>query len=70
MKQALQSAFIIVLWVAFWLAGTLGGAVLRLGLSTSGFCPLPIRRGSLRSVLASSASSLVHTPQSNWAIWH
>jgi hypothetical protein len=29
MKEALQSAFIIVLWVAFWLAGTLGGAVLQ-----------------------------------------
>jgi hypothetical protein len=48
MKDALQSAFIVVLWVAFWLAGTLGGA---LGLSTSGFCPLPIRRGSLRSFI-------------------
>jgi hypothetical protein len=29
MKEALQSAFIIVLWVVFWLAGTLGGAVLQ-----------------------------------------
>jgi hypothetical protein len=29
MKEALQSAFIIVVWVAFWLAGTLGGAVLQ-----------------------------------------
>jgi hypothetical protein len=29
MKEALQSAFIIVLWIAFWLAGTLGGAVLQ-----------------------------------------
>ena len=29
MKEALQSALIIVLWVAFWLAGTLGGAVLQ-----------------------------------------
>ena len=46
MKEAVQSAFIIVLWVAFWLAGTLGGAVLQLGSSTSGFCPLPIRRES------------------------
>jgi len=29
MKEALQSALIIVLWVAFWLVGTLGGAVLQ-----------------------------------------
>jgi hypothetical protein len=29
MKEALQSAFIIVVWVAFWLVGTLGGAVLQ-----------------------------------------
>jgi hypothetical protein len=29
MKEALQSAFILVLWVVFWLAGTLGGAVLQ-----------------------------------------
>jgi hypothetical protein len=29
MKEALQTALIIVLWVAFWLAGTLGGAVLQ-----------------------------------------
>jgi hypothetical protein len=29
MKEALQSAFIIVLWVAFWLGGTLGDAVLQ-----------------------------------------
>jgi hypothetical protein len=31
MKEALQSAFIIALWVAFWLAGT-GGAVLQVRL--------------------------------------
>ena len=29
MKEALQSALILVLWVGFWLAGTLGGAVLQ-----------------------------------------
>jgi hypothetical protein len=29
MKEALHSAFIIVLWVAFWLAGTLVSAVLQ-----------------------------------------
>jgi len=29
MKEALQSAFIIVVWVVFWLAGTLAGAVLQ-----------------------------------------
>ena len=29
MKEALQSALIIVVWVAFWLTGTLGGAVLQ-----------------------------------------
>jgi hypothetical protein len=29
MKEALQSTLILVLWVAFWLAGTIGGAVLQ-----------------------------------------
>jgi hypothetical protein len=29
MKEALQSALILVLWVIFWLAGTIGGAVLQ-----------------------------------------
>ena len=29
MKEALQSALILVLWVVFWLAGTIGGAVLQ-----------------------------------------
>jgi hypothetical protein len=29
MKEALQSALILILWVFFWLAGTLGGAVLQ-----------------------------------------
>jgi len=29
MKEALQSALIIVVWVAFWLAGTLAGLVLQ-----------------------------------------
>jgi hypothetical protein len=67
MKEALQSAFILFVWVAFWLAGTLSGAVLQARLIDLG--ALPIRRGSLRSALASSASSLVHTPQSNWAIY-
>ena len=28
MKEALQSTLILILWVAFWLAGTIGGAVL------------------------------------------
>ena len=29
MKEALQPTFILVLWIVFWLAGTLGGAVLQ-----------------------------------------
>ena len=29
MKQALQPTLILVLWIVFWLAGTLGGAVLQ-----------------------------------------
>jgi hypothetical protein len=29
MKEALQVALILVLWVVFWLAGTIGGAVLQ-----------------------------------------
>jgi len=29
MKEALQATLILVLWVAFWLAGTIGGAVLQ-----------------------------------------
>jgi hypothetical protein len=29
MKEALQSTLILVLWIAFWLAGTIGGAVLQ-----------------------------------------
>ena len=29
MKEALQSALILVLWVVFWLAGTFGGAALQ-----------------------------------------
>src|SRR5262249_60637188 len=29
MKEALQSTLILILWVAFWLAGTIGGAVLQ-----------------------------------------
>jgi hypothetical protein len=29
MKEALQSTLIFVLWVVFWLAGTIGGAVLQ-----------------------------------------
>jgi hypothetical protein len=29
MKEALQSTLILVLWVIFWLAGTVGGAVLQ-----------------------------------------
>ena len=29
MKEALQPTLILVLWIAFWLAGTLGGAVLQ-----------------------------------------
>jgi hypothetical protein len=57
MKEALQSALILVLWVFFWLAGTLGGAVLQAWLIDIGFCPISICRGSSRSVLASSASS-------------
>ena len=29
MKEALQSTLILVLWIVFWLAGTIGGAVLQ-----------------------------------------
>lgn len=29
MKEALQPTLILVLWIVFWLAGTLGGAVLQ-----------------------------------------
>jgi hypothetical protein len=29
MKEALQPTFVLVLWIVFWLAGTLGGAVLQ-----------------------------------------
>ena len=29
MKEALQPALILVVWIVFWLAGTLGGAVLQ-----------------------------------------
>jgi hypothetical protein len=29
MKEALQSTLVLVLWVVFWLAGTIGGAVLQ-----------------------------------------
>ena len=29
MKVALQSTLILVLWIVFWLGGTLGGAVLQ-----------------------------------------
>jgi hypothetical protein len=70
MKEALQSAFIIVVWVAFWLAGTLGGAVLQARLIDLGVLSAtdPPRIITIGSTL--SASSLVHTPQSNWAIWH
>jgi hypothetical protein len=66
MKEALQSTLIVVLWIVFWLAGTIGGAVLQ--ASTSGCCPISIRHGSSQSALASSASSRVHTLQSNQAI--
>src|SRR5262249_22283820 len=29
MKEALQSTLILVLWIVFWLAGTIGGALLQ-----------------------------------------
>ena len=29
MKEALQPTLVLVLWIVFWLAGTLGGAVLQ-----------------------------------------
>jgi len=29
MKEALQPTLVLVLWIVFWLAGTLGGAVLK-----------------------------------------
>jgi hypothetical protein len=29
MKEALRSTLILVLWIVFWLAGTIGGAVLQ-----------------------------------------
>jgi hypothetical protein len=29
MKEALQPTLVLVLWIMFWLAGTLGGAVLQ-----------------------------------------
>jgi hypothetical protein len=29
MKEGLQAALILVLWVVFWLGGTIGGAVLQ-----------------------------------------
>ena len=29
MKEASQSTLIVVLWIVFWLAGTIGGAVLQ-----------------------------------------
>jgi hypothetical protein len=68
MKEALQPTLILVLWIVFWLAGTLGGAVLQAWLIDIGVLseidpPWIITIGS-----ASSASSPVHTLQSNWAI--
>jgi hypothetical protein len=29
MKEALQTTFILVVWIVFWLGGTFGGAVLQ-----------------------------------------
>src|SRR5262249_4425567 len=52
------------------LAAHLAELSCRLDSSTLAFCPKSIRRGSSRLVLASSASSPVHTLQSNWAILH
>ena len=36
MKEALQPTLILVLWIVFWLAGTLGGAVLQAWLIDMG----------------------------------
>jgi hypothetical protein len=36
MKEALQPTLILVLWIVFWLAGTLCGAVLQAWLIDSG----------------------------------
>ena len=39
MKEALQSTLILVLWIVFWLAGTIGGAVLQAWLIDLGILP-------------------------------
>jgi hypothetical protein len=36
MKEALQTALILVVWIVFWLGGTFGGAVLQARLIDSG----------------------------------
>ena len=36
MKEALQPTLILVLWIVFWLGGTLGGAVLQAWLINIG----------------------------------
>src|SRR5262249_14785533 len=60
----------LILWVVFGLPAQSAVLCCRLRSSTLELCPISIRRGSSRSVLVSSASSPVHTLQSNWAIWH
>src|SRR5262249_54559397 len=69
MKEALQVALILVVWVAFWLAGTIGGAVLQAWLIDIGVVS-DIDPPWIITIGSSSASSPVHTLQSNWAIWH
>lgn len=70
MKEGLQSAFIIVVWVAFWLTGALAGAVLQarlidLGVLSATDPPWIITIGS--SLIGFFAGAYAAVKR---AIWH
>jgi hypothetical protein len=63
MKEALQSAFILFVWVAFWLAGTLSGAVLQARLiDLGGF----VRYSS--SVCGNRQKTRAYRERQRWAL--